>query len=166
MVCQEARRGVDCSRTSIASKDDSFEADNSPWQTTARAASPPRPSLYFTHVPGASRDKSLYWGRRSEPVSYVVRRSRYTSKAQQVPQLTNSKRYCLSLRNKLQHISPTSHSHHCTSARVPMIRRSEKKKKNWLAPLKQSQDTMGCPKAMVVHKRSTVVSTGDRWQAL
>ena len=57
MVCQEARRGVDCSRTSIASKDDSFEADNSPWQTTARAASPPRPSLYFTHVPGASRDK-------------------------------------------------------------------------------------------------------------
>ena len=85
------------------------------------------PHCTSTHVPGAS-----YWGRRSEPVSYVVRRSRYTSKAQQVPQPINNKRHCLSLRKKIQHISPTPHSHHCTSARVPMIRRSGKK--NWLAP--------------------------------
>ena len=89
--------------------------------------------------------KSLYWGQRSEPVSYVVRRSRYTSKAQQVPQLTNSKRYCLSLRNKLQHISPTSHSHHCTSARVPMIRRSEKKKKKLTCPPKAKSGHNGLP---------------------
>ena len=63
MVCQEARRGVDCSRTSIASKDDSFEADNSPWQTTARVAGLPRPSLYFNSCTGCLLLRSEIWAR-------------------------------------------------------------------------------------------------------
>ena len=52
MLCQDARWGVDCSRTPIASKRNSYEASNSPWQITACAAGLPRLIPYFNSYTG------------------------------------------------------------------------------------------------------------------